>query len=312
MVMDTSAILIAGPTASGKSALALRLAERCAARGGAAIINADSQQVYAELSILTARPTAADEARVPHYLYGHRSVTTAYSVASWRREALSAIAEVERVGQTPIVAGGTGLYFKVLLEGIAEIPDVADEIREPIRKRLDQLGAGALHEELARSDPKTAARLNPSDGQRVARALEVFEATGVSLSAWQREAATGQQIVPAAKFVLWPDRADLNRRIERRFAAMIENGALEEAAALRACGLDSALPVMKALGIPDLIAHLDGELSLDDAVERAQIATRRFAKRQMTWFRNQMADWRRIDGTQQSESIVGEIFPFIR
>jgi len=310
--MDTSAILIAGPTASGKSALALHLAEACSARGGAAIVNADSQQVYAEIRILTARPTAADEARVPHHLYGHQSVATAYSVASWRREALAAIAAVERTGRTPIVVGGTGLYFRVLLEGIAEIPDVADEIRALVRKRLDLEGPDALHDELAHRDPETAARLDHSDGQRIARALEVLEATGLSLSVWQRKATTGDRLKPAAKFVLWPDRLDLNQRIGRRFVDMIESGAIEEAATLQARGLDSALPVMKALGIPDLIAHLDGELSLDDAVERAQTASRRFAKRQMTWFRNQMADWSRIDGTQQLESIADEIFPFIR
>ena len=312
IAMDSSAILIAGPTASGKSALALRLAEACAGRGGAAIINADSQQVYAELRILTARPSAADEARVPHHLYGHRTVAADYSVATWRREALTTIADVERSGQTPIVVGGTGLYFKTLLEGIAEIPDVPSDVRVAIRRRLKEEGSQTLHQELVNRDPETAVRLNPNDGQRIARALEVFDATGSSLSTWQRKAATGERLIPVAKFVLTPDRSTLHQRIERRFVAMVESGAIEEATSLIARSLDPAHPAMKALGVPELLAHLGGELSLDVAIEQAQTATRRFAKRQMTWFRNQMTDWSRAEGTQQLESIFREIFPFIR
>ena len=310
--MDTSAILIAGPTASGKSAVALAIADAVADRDTVAIINADSQQVYAELRILTARPSAADEAHVPHYLYGHRAATEVYSVAAWRDDALKVIADIERAGRLPIVVGGTGLYFKALLEGIAEIPAVPAAIRESIRTRLSREGSRALHDELAARDPETADRLNPADGQRIARALEVFEATGVSLSAWQREATSGERLVPAARFVVAMDRPLLHQRIALRFAGMVENGALAEAAALRDQHLAADLPVMKALGVPELIAHLDGELTLDEAVERAQTATRRFAKRQMTWFRNQMADWTVLDGTQQMERNIREIFPFIR
>ena len=313
--MDTSAILIAGPTASGKSALALALAEAITERegaGAAAIVNADSQQVYAELRVLTARPTQTEEARAPHHLYGHRSVTESYSVAAWRADALEVVDALAQAGQVPIVVGGTGLYFKALLDGIAEIPAVPIEIREAIRRRLDDTGSAALHDELAECDPETAARLDPGDGQRIARALEVLAATGLSITAWQREAANGEPLVPAAKFVLGLDRPMLHRRIERRLEQMIAHGAVDEVASLHARGLDLALPALKAVGVPELIAHLDGELTLDAAVERAQTATRRFAKRQMTWSRNQMADWMVLDGAQQLESIVSEIFPFIR
>ena len=310
--MDTSAILIAGPTASGKSALAIAIAEAIADRKAAAIINADSQQVYAELQILTARPSAADEARVPHYLYGHRSVAEAYSVAAWRADALAAITEIESAGHLPIIVGGTGLYFNALLNGIAEIPEVPADVREEIRNRLQQQSSRSLHDELVARDPKMAARLNPADGQRIARALEVFAATGVSLSEWQREATTGERLVPAAKFVIAIERPILHQRITQRFADMIERGALDEVASLRLQDLDSSLPAMKALGVPELTAHLEGELTLDEAVERAQTATRRFAKRQMTWFRNQMADWTVLDAAQQMERIISQIFPFIR
>ncbi|MDA0261145.1 MAG: tRNA (adenosine(37)-N6)-dimethylallyltransferase MiaA [Proteobacteria bacterium] len=310
--MDSPAILIAGPTASGKSALALKLAEALADRGEVVIVNADSQQVYAELRVLSARPAAADEARVPHALYGHRSARAPYSVAAWRTDALSMIGEQVKHRRIPIVVGGTGLYFRALLHGIADIPEIPPATRQSVRDRLERQGPAELHEELARGDPETAARLNANDGQRIARALEVLEATGLPLSAWQRDAANGTTLACAAKFVVQVDRAKLHARIGHRFAGMIEAGALEEVAALRALKLDPGLPVMKALGVPELTAYLKGEVSLDAAIDQAQTGTRRFAKRQMTWFRNQMADWTPLDGAQQMESIIEEIFPFIR
>ena len=313
--MKSTAILIAGPTASGKSALAMRLAETV--RGGGEIINADSQQVYSELRILSARPSAADQARVPHRLYGHRRAAQPYSVAQWRHEALAAIAETERGGRVPIVVGGTGLYFRALLAGIATIPEIPSAVRTSVLARFHRHGSDALYAELAERDPETAAGLNRNDGQRVARALEVLEATGRSLLAWQRDANQGVELAPAERFVLWPDRPTLYRRIDSRFAAMIEAGAIAEVAWLKGLGLDPGVPAMKALGVPELIAHLEGDRTLEAAVAQAQAATRRFAKRQMTWFRSRMRDWISIavpppGDAQQMESIISEIFPFIR
>ena len=285
--------------------------------GRSVIINADSQQVYPELRVLTARPSVASENRVPHRLYGHRRGAKPYSVVQWRDEALAAIAEAERGDCVPIVVGGTGLYFRALLGGIAEVPDIPVDIRAEVRERLDRVGSEALYANLIERDAEAAALIAPSDGQRVARALEVIEATDKSLRAWQRDAKEGPKLEPAARVVLWPDRAVLHQRIAQRFEAMIEGGAINEVAALNALGLDPALPVMKALGVRELTAYLTGEVELKTAVEKAETATRRFAKRQMTWFRNQMQDWTSVKigpsaPTQQMERIFEEIFPFIR
>lgn len=313
--MESTAIAIAGPTASGKSALALRLAETLP--GGATIINADSRQVYAELRILTARPAPAEEARVPHRLYGHRAAAEPYSVGRWREEALAAIRDSESAGRVPIVVGGTGLYFHALTAGIAAVPAIPPAVRARVRARLRRRGSAALHAALGVRDPETAAALEPGDGQRVARALEVLEATGRPLAAWRRDADHGARLAPAARIVLQPERAALYRRIDSRFAAMVEAGALAEAARLAELGLESAAPAMSAHGVPELMAHLAGGTTLEAAVADAQAATRRFAKRQMTWFRNRMRDWTPLavpapGDAQQMESIAAQIFPLIR
>ena len=286
------AILIAGPTASGKSALALTLAERT----GGVVINADSMQVYRDLRIITARPTPAEEGRVPHRLFGHIDAAATYSVGGWLADACDALAEAAALGRLPILVGGTGLYFKVLTGGLAAIPPIPAEIRERLRVRVGAEGASALHAELARRDPPSAARLGPGDRTRIVRALEVLEATGRSLAEWQR-GSTPPILEPTAclKAFLAPERAELRRRIEARFDAMLAAGALEEVRALAARNLDPLMPAMKAHGVPWLIGHLRGEVGLEEAAAQAKADTRRYAKRQFTWFRNQLPDWTWVD-----------------
>jgi tRNA dimethylallyltransferase len=282
------AILIAGPTASGKSALALALAER---RDGV-IINADSMQVYRDLRVITARPTPAEEARVPHLLYGQVDAAENYSVGRWCRDVSAALAEAARAGRPSIVVGGTGLYFKMLTQGLAAIPPIPAAIRSVVRKRLATEGAAPLHAELGRHDPATARRLMPGDRARVSRALEVVLATGRSLTDWHRE---GMKPVldPAAavKMFLDVDRATLYRRIDDRFDAMLAAGALDEVGALGRRRLDPTLPAMKAHGVPALLRHLAGEINLEQAAEEGKRDTRRYTKRQATWFRHQLPDW---------------------
>ena len=281
-------ILIAGPTASGKSALALSLAERL----GGAVINADSMQVYRDLHIITARPSPGDEARAPHRLYGHVDAAENYSVGRWCADVHTALAEVRAEGQLPIVVGGTGLYFKALTQGLSVVPQTPADVRSAVRARLETHGAAALHAELARRDPPMAARLRPGDRMRVARALEVLEATGRSLADWHRDGLRPTfDPARAAKVFLAPDRAELYRRIDARFGAMLAAGALEEVRALDARGLDPMLPAMKAHGVPWLRRHLAGGVTLDEAAEGAKLDTRRYTKRQATWFRHQLPDW---------------------
>jgi len=284
----TAAILIAGPTASGKSALALRLAEKL----GGTIVNADSMQVYRDLRIITARPSPADEARVPHRLYGHVDASENYSVGRWCRDVAEALAETAAQGHVPILVGGTGLYFKALTRGLAAVPPIPAEIRAQVRGRLQSEGVGPLYGELAKCDPVTAQRLMPNDRSRILRALEVVLATGRSLSDWHRD---GQPALidpeRAAKVFITCERRQLVARIETRFAAMLKAGALKEVAVLAARRLDPMLPAMKAHGVPWLIRHLNGEISLEEAAEGSIMDTRRYAKRQVTWFRNQMKDW---------------------
>jgi tRNA dimethylallyltransferase len=283
------AVLIAGPTASGKSALALALAEKL----GGVIVNADSMQVYRDLRLITARPAPNEEARVPHRLYGHVDAGENYSVGRWCRDIATVLADIGKDGRMLIVVGGTGLYFKALTEGLSAVPSVPGEIRDYVRGRLHGEGVAALYAELLKRDAVTAHRLMPNDRSRIARALEVIEATGRSLSDWHREGMTAL-VDPAsvAKIFLTVERKDLVARIEQRFAAMLASGALDEVRALRARKLDPLLPAMKAHGVPWLIRRLDGELSLDEAAAGAIMDTRRYAKRQLTWFRNQMKDWR--------------------
>lgn len=286
------AVLIAGPTASGKSALALALAERL----GGTIINADSMQVYDGLAILTARPSAAEEARAPHRLYGHVAPSERYTVARWRDDAAAAVAEAEAAGRLPILVGGTGLYFKALTEGLAAVPPIPADLRTALAAEAERLGIPALHARLALRDPDAAERLVPNDRTRVLRALEVIEATGRSLASWQAEPGLPPlvRIEDAWPVVIEPERELLYERIDHRFDAMVAAGALDEARALVAHGLDPALPAMKAIGVKEFGACLRGETTLDSAIAAAKMETRRYAKRQGTWFRNQMTDWTRV------------------
>ena len=310
MIAPGKSILIAGPTGSGKSELALRLAEGLKDRGGAWIINADSQQVYRELRVLTARPTPVDEARAPHRLYGILPATDPCSAGRWRGLALDAVAGAWRAGRVPIVVGGTGLYFRALTHGLAPVPAIPAASRQAARERLARLGAEAFHRELGERDPRMAARLVPADAQRMIRASEVLEATGTSLAQWQAGASDATLPGVAARFVLAPPREALYERLDRRLQGMIERGVLAEVAALRERALDPELPAMKAQGLRQLMRHLEGELSLEDALAAAQAATRRYAKRQLTWQRHQMRDWTRIEA-QHSGSFFERIFPIV-
>lgn len=288
MTSHPKAVLIAGPTASGKSAAALILA--AGLRG--TVINADSMQVYRELAILTARPAETDMKLAPHRLYGNVSAREAYSVGRWLPDVAGAIEEAQGEGRVPILVGGTGLYFKALLEGLTQVPDIPVEIRAFWREQSPVLGAKGLHEALAARDPGMARRLRPSDPQRIVRALEVIDATGVSLSEWQGANASpvlGPEAV--LKLVIAPEREPLYARIDARFDRMLELGVLEEARALLALGLGAGLPAMRAHGVRELGAHLAGTSSLDAATAKAKTESRRYAKRQMTWLRRYMADW---------------------
>jgi len=282
------AVLIAGPTASGKSALALELA---LATDGV-VINADSMQVYRDLRIITARPTAADEALVPHRLYGHVDAAVNFSAGAWVSDAAKALDGARAQGRLPIFIGGTGLYFKALTAGLAVVPPIPAEVRDDVRARLERNGVEALHAELARRDPPAAGRLNLRDRTRIARALEVIEATGRSLLDWQQE---GQPpLLPKDSFravFLAPERDELYARIDARFDAMLGAGALREVERLAARHLDPLLPAMKAHGVPALIRHLRGGLSLEEAAGIGRADTRHYAKRQFTWFRHQLPEF---------------------
>ena len=294
------AVLIAGPTASGKSALALALAEAL----GGTIINADAMQVYRDLRIVTARPTPEEEARAPHLLYGHVDAAENYSVGRWCVDASAALAAVERTGRLPILAGGTGLYFKALTRGLASIPPIPSQIRSVVRERLKREGTAALYAELSARDDASARRLMLGDRARISRALEVVLATGRSITDWHAEMMTPALDPHAAiKVFLDVDRAELYGRIDSRFDAMLASGALDEVRALVGRRLDPALPAMKAHGVPWLIRHLNGEIDLPAAVDEAKRDTRRYTKRQATWFRHQLPDWTWI----APESVLGEI-----
>lgn len=284
------AVLLAGPTASGKSALALDIAERF----GGGIINADSMQVYRDLAVLSARPDASETARAPHLLYGHVDGAINYSVGRWREDAAQALDQIRREGRLPIVIGGTGLYFKALEQGLAEMPAVPEAVREEVRRQAEEMETEALHAWLERDDPVMAARLRPSDRQRLIRALEIFKATGRSLSDWQNEPHSPPLLEASRclRLFLSPERSELYAKIDRRFDLMVEHGALEEVRTLSARGLDPALPVMRAHGVPGLKRHLDGDIGLAEAIAGAKADTRHYAKRQFTWFRHQMPGWR--------------------
>jgi len=274
------ALIVAGPTASGKSALAIDLARAW----GGVVINADSMQIYRELRIVTARPSLAEEAAVPHRLYGVLPAATAGSVAWWREQALAAMEEAWGRGLIPILCGGTGLYFATLTGGLADIPDPGATARAEARALLAEHGAAWLHAHLAAADPDSAAKLRPSDGQRIARAWEVWRGTGQGMAAWHAQAAQTRSDCQFAAILLDPERGQLREAVAQRFAAMVDLGALDEIRALLSLGLDPALPAMRALGVAELALHLSGELTLADAIARAVLATGRYTKRQTTWF----------------------------
>lgn len=285
--MSADAVLIAGPTASGKSAAALALAEQL----GGAVINADSMQVYQELRVLTARPSLQDERRAPHFLYGHVRASERYSAGRYQDDAARALAHVRRNKLLPVFVGGTGLYFAVLAEGLSPIPAVPPEVRTAVRRRFEELGRDAFFADLLRRDEATAAKLKPTDTQRLLRAADVLEATGRPLSSWQdirgKPPLAGLRV---ARFVMSPPREMLHERIAHRVAGMPSAGALDEVAQLS--GLDPSLPAAKALGLSQFARHLGGEFGLEDAVRETELATRQYAKRQLTWFRNRMKDWK--------------------
>lgn len=292
--------LIAGPTASGKSALALALAEI----SGGTVINADASQVYRDLRLLSARPSPAEEARAPHRLFGHVDGAEACSAARWADEAKAEIAAAHAAGRLPILVGGTGLYIRTLIDGIAPVPDIDPAVRAAVRA----LPVADAYAALGIEDPAAAARLHPADTSRVARALEVARSTGRPLAHWQaaREGGIGDavRIVPA---ILLPPRDWLRERCDRRFAAMLDAGAIAEVEALLARHLDPGLPVMRAIGVPEIADHLAGRIGREAMVERAMAATRQYAKRQYTWFRQQPpAHWRRIDA-QLDDDIIESI-----
>jgi tRNA dimethylallyltransferase len=303
-VTQPQTILIAGPTASGKSALALAFAEKF----GGVIINADSMQVYRDLRIITARPGPAEERRVPHRLYGDIDAAENYSVGHWCVDAAAALAAAHEERRTAILVGGTGLYFNALTRGLAAVPAIPGAIRREVRARLATDGVAALHAELKERDPAAASRLMPGDRARVTRALEVVLATGRSLLEWH-EAGNPARLDPAlaAKIFLTPGRDELLRRIDARFDAMMAAGALEEVRTLAARHLALDLPAMKAHGVPWLIRHLKGEISVVDAVEGAKRDTRQYTKRQGTWFRNQLPDFAWVAPERASDAIEAQL-----
>ncbi len=287
-----SAILIAGPTASGKSALALALAERF--KG--AIINADSMQIYRDLRILSARPSIEDEARVPHVLYGHIGAEAAYSAGHYAKDVARVIDQVRAENRVPVIVGGTGLYFKVLLEGLSPVPQIDPEIRTKWREAALAQNASTLHDTLAKVDPEMAMRLKRGDRQRIVRALEVMEQTGRSLACWQSE--PGTPVLPdedtILKLVVAPPREVLHQRADTRFQDMMAGGAVEEVRALLARDLDPSLLILRALGVGSISEWLAGERDRESAIERGQAETRQYIKRQTTWLRKNMMSWKWI------------------
>lgn len=285
------AVLIAGPTASGKSALAMALARDF----GGVVVNADSMQVYRDLRVLTARPTLEEEASVPHRLYGHVDGAVNYSAMRYAADVAALLEELRQSGQLPILVGGTGLYFKALTEGFSAMPPVPEAVRATFRERAEGVATEALHAELAARDPEMAGRLRPSDRMRIMRAIEVHLATGRSLASFQGEREPGPLSgVETLRLFVSPEREAVRAAIDRRFETMMEQGALAEVERLKARGLDPLLPVMRAHGVPGLIASLDGTISLEEAIRRGQADTRAYAKRQVTWFRHQMEGWQAV------------------
>lgn len=303
-----SVLIIAGPTASGKSSLAMDAAREFSGT----IINADSMQIYRELRILTARPSPVDEKEIPHQLYGIQSAADVCSVGHWLRLAVEAIETAKNENRLPIVVGGTGLYLKALLEGIVDVPDIPQQVRDEVRSLHREWGGERFHQELEKRDPKSAAKISPTDPQRLIRAYEVVEATGRPLSAWHQDRAP----LPLpqwnfASILVSPPRETLYEAIDRRFERMVEAGALKEVEALAQINLPADRPAMKALGMPELIAHIEGKTDINQCISKAQQASRNYAKRQLTWFRNQFEQNYTLNA-QYSESHKAKIFSFIR
>jgi len=295
----SSVILIAGPTGSGKSRLALSLAR---ARDGV-VINADSMQVYHELRILTARPSPEDEALIPHRLYGHVRLREAYSVGDWLRDVSQVISDVQSEGRRPIIVGGTGLYFMALVEGLSPVPQIPKDIRDHWRHEGDVRLVSELFEILLQRDQQMARRLRPSDRQRIVRALEVMDATGLSLAQWQKIPTT-PLLKPGsyAGLVVECERFEIYRACDRRFDEMMSAGAVEEVRFIRDMQLEFSMPGMRALGLRPLLAYLDGKLDLDGAVRQAKLDTRHYVKRQLTWLRRNMIAWDKVSA-QDVENI---------
>ena len=293
MEVEEDIILIAGPTASGKTGLAIEIAKH----NNAVIINTDSMQVYRELRIITARPSGEEEAAAPHHLFGYRSGREAFSVAGWLEDVAPLLRQFHLEKRKVIFVGGTGLYFNTLTGGLSPMPDIRPEIRAKWRAS-EEVSSPELHRQLSELDPIAARQLKTSDRQRILRALEVVESTGKSILYWQDE--QGVPLLDPAwrikRMLKIPDRQLLHKRINKRFELMIEEGGLEEVRNLLTLDLDPSLPIMKAIGVPQLAAHLNGEISLEGAVEKAKVATRQYAKRQSTWFRNSLgAGWEAVD-----------------
>ena len=286
MAIRPKAVLIAGPTASGKSSHALEMAKKW----DGVVINADSMQVYPVLKVLTARPGDEDMKGVAHKLYGHASLERAYSVAQWLGDVRVALVEIEESGKIPVFVGGTGLYFKALCEGLALIPVIPDDIRRYWRERLQGDGVDILRRELELRDPGAASRLGAGDSQRIVRALEVLQATGRSFLDYQKSTRQSPTLTMenVKRQLILPPRDVLHQRIDERFGAMLESGAVDEVKQLNKRAISSDHPVLKAIGVPQINEYLDGAISLDEAANRAMTATRQYAKRQSTWFRNQL------------------------
>jgi tRNA dimethylallyltransferase len=306
MTKTPRVILIAGPTASGKSALAQSLAERL----GGAVVNADSMQVYRDLRILTARPTPDEERSVPHRLFGHVDGAENYSVGRWLEDFRATLGELAAHGRIAVVTGGTGMYFLAALRGLSDIPPVPASVRAQVRAQAEGRTPPELHAWLRRLDPETAQRLRATDPQRILRALEVFAATGTPLARLQR--ARGAPILAGDNhpaFFLAPPRQKLYARIDERFDRMVEAGAFGEVRALAARELDPALPVMRAHGVPHLIAHIEGGLSLEEAASRGKADTRRYAKRQFTFARHQLPEFEWLECDEDIAGLAERLRP---
>jgi len=301
-------MIVAGPTASGKSSAALDIATEF----DGIVINADSMQVYDELRILTARPSEEDEQRAPHRLYGVIEPSRNCSVAQWRDMATAEIIAAHNAEKLPIVTGGSGMYIHALMHGLAAIPSIPDTVRETVQQELESIGRIAMHEHLVDVDPETANRIAPGDTQRLIRAIEVHRSTGAPLSDWLAAGNTGSlDNIVFMPLIIMPPRDELYDRINMRFSEMLDEGALEEVKHLLALDLAPSLSAMKAVGVRELAGYLNGETSLESAVSAAQQASRNYAKRQMTWFRNQIPEAEAIFA-QYSESQTPKIFSFIR